>query len=199
MKFQFSADWLKLAVVKSAPLHNLTYCVFQRFRILRQRGGQVVAAFPWGRSFGSTSHATIQKWRAQKTACAVRSLFHFALHHIRRHVSCVWPRLYVACVLSIWTKTFGKGKVKWEGAHASSLLAAGRAELRRTQLTWSGRRHVEGAAGCRLTTQCYGAQLGWKGCLSVYLGPQPTLSTFQVGGNQSTKRKPTTFNWQSVN
>ena len=75
----------------------------------------------------------------------------------------------------------------------SSLLAAGRAELRRTQLTRSSRRHIEGAAGCRLTTQCYGAQLRWKGWLSIYLDPQPTLSTFQVGGNRSTQRKPTTF------
>ena len=72
------------------------------------------------------------------------------------------------------------GKV---GRCSSSLLAAGRAELRRTQLTRSS----------RLTTQCYGAQLRWKGWLSIYLDPQPTLSTFQVGGNRSTRRKPTTF------
>ena len=79
------------------------------------------------------------------------------------------------------------------GRCSSSLLTAGRAELRRTQLTRSSRRHIEGAAGCRLTTQCYGEQLRWKGWLSIYLDPQPTLSKFQVGGNRSTRRKPTTF------
>ena len=80
-----------------------------------------------------------------------------------------------------------------EGRCSSSLLAAGRGDLRRTQLTRSSRRHIEGAAGCRLTTQCYGAQLRWKGWLSILLDRQPTLSTFQVGGNRSTRRKPTTF------
>ena len=81
-----------------------------------------------------------------------------------------------------------------EGRCSSSLLAAGRAELRMTQLTRSSRRHIEGAAGCRLTTQRYGAQLRWKGWLCIYLDPQPTLSTFQVGGNRSKPtRKPTTF------
>ena len=84
-------------------------------------------------------------------------------------------------------------RIGWEGRCSSFLLAAGRAELRRTQLTRSSRRHIEGAAGCRLTTQCYGAQLRWKGWLSIYLNRQPTLSTFQVGGNRSTRRKPTTF------
>ena len=93
-----------------------------------------------------------------------------------------------------WCKrnTFGNNLGKVEGC-SSSLLAAGRAELRRTQLTRSSRRHIEGAAGCRLTTQCYGAQLRWKGWPSIYLDPQSTLSTFQVGGNRSTRRKPTTF------
>ena len=55
------------------------------------------------------------------------------------------------------------------------------------------RRHIEGAAGCRLTIQCYGAQLRWKGWPSIYLDSQPILSTLQVGGNQSTWRKATTF------
>ena len=31
---------------------------------------------------------------------------------------------------------------------------------------------------------------GRKGWLSIYFDPQPTLSTFQVGGNRSTRRKP---------
>ena len=79
------------------------------------------------------------------------------------------------------------------GRCSSSLLAARQAELRRTQLARSSRRHIEGAVGCRLTTQCYGAQLRWRGWLSIYLDPQPPLSTFQVGGNRSTRRKPTTF------
>ena len=69
------------------------------------------------------------------------------------------------------------------GRCSSFLLAAGRAELRRTQFTRSSRRNIEGAAGCCLTTQCYGAQLRWKGWPSIYLDPQPTLSTFQVGRN----------------
>ena len=88
---------------------------------------------------------------------------------------------------------FSEVKVSKVRRCSSSLLAAGRAELRRTQLTRSSRRHIEGAAGCRLTTQCYGAQLRWKGWLSIHLDPEPTLSTFQVGGNRSTRRKPTTF------
>ena len=86
------------------------------------------------------------------------------------------------------------GMKKRMGRCSSSWLAAGRAELQRTQLWRSScRRHIEGVAGCRLTTQCYGAQLRWKGWPSIYLDPQPTLSTFQVGGNRSTRRKPTTF------
>ena len=40
----------------------------------------------------------------------------------------------------------------------------------------------------------YGAQLRWNGWLSIYLDPQPAaLSTFQIGGNRSIRRKPTTF------
>ena len=93
-------------------------------------------------------------------------------------------------ILEVWLLNYYKCKV---GRCSSSLLAAGRAELQRTQLKRSSRRHIEGAAGCRLTTQGYGAQLRWKGWLSIYFDPQPTLSTFQVGGNRSTRRKPTTF------
>ncbi len=36
----------------------------------------------------------------------------------------------------------------------------------------------------------HGAQLRWKGQLGL---TQPTLSIFPVGGNRSTRRKPTTF------
>ena len=63
-------------------------------------------------------------------------------------------------------------KEKCEGVH-HPYLQAGRAELRRTQRTRSSQRHIEGAAGCRLTTQCYGAQVRWWKGLAEYLN-QPS-------------------------
>ena len=75
---------------------------------------------------------------------------------------------------------------------SSSLLAAGRAELRRTQLTRSSRRWKAYWRRCWLPPydpmlQSTGA---WKGWPSIYLDPQPTLSTFQVGENRSTGENP---------
>ena len=88
--------------------------------------------------------------------------------------------------------------LKWEGAHHPYLQLG---ELNCEGC--SSRGIVEGilkaprAAALRVTTiqcnKCYGAQLRWKSWLSIFLDPQPTLSTFQVGGNRSTRRKPTTF------
>jgi hypothetical protein len=37
----------------------------------------------------------------------------------------------------------------------------------------------------------HGAQLRWKGQLGA--NPKPTLSTFPVGGNRSTRERPETF------